>query len=76
MSERDWIVCHDATCGELAYALECRRCGIVQRIATPISITCYAAMARAFEREHSRCKVRPENHGATEDTERKEGIRD
>ena len=52
---RDWIVIHDATQGEMAYALECLRCGQVQKVATPIGINLYLAMGREFERIHARC---------------------
>ena len=54
----DWIVCHDGSHGKDAYALECRRCGAIQRVATPISVDCYVAMAKAFERMHRTCKDR------------------
>lgn len=52
----DWVFCHDGTGGKNAYALECRRCGTIQQIATPISVDCYVAMGKAFERMHRTCK--------------------
>jgi hypothetical protein len=52
----DWIIVHDGTHGDLAYALKCTRCGCVQKVAIPISVTCWCAMARAFGKEHRRCK--------------------
>ncbi len=51
-----WIIAHDATKGDMAYALECTRCGVVQKIATPISIDCWLAMSKAFAKGHRRCK--------------------
>jgi len=51
-----WIVVNDGTKGELAYAPKCLRCGAVQKIALPISVKCFFAMAKAFEWEHRRCK--------------------
>lgn len=57
-TENDWVICHDGTQGELAYALECLRCGSVQKVATPINIDCYIAMARAYGKQHSRCRPR------------------
>lgn len=58
-TRRDWIVCHDATQGRKAYALECLRCGALQPITTPVSIDCYVKFAKAFEQEHRRCRPRP-----------------
>ncbi len=60
-----WIIIHDATCGEMAYAIECRRCGAVQRVATPITVDCYVALSKAFGKTHERCKKtdQGENHG-------------
>jgi hypothetical protein len=52
----DWIVGHDGTCGDMAYALECLRCGTVQRVASPIAVDLYVAMSKAFERMHSHCR--------------------
>jgi len=52
----DWIVAHDGTKGEMAYALECRRCGAIQKVVLPISVNCYVALARAFAREHRQCR--------------------
>ncbi len=52
----DWIVAHDATQGKKAYAIECLRCGEIQHVATPIDVTCYVAMGRAFEEMHQHCR--------------------
>lgn len=53
---RDWIICHDGTARDLAYAMECLRCGLIQKVALPISISGYVAMAQVFEREHAKCR--------------------
>ncbi len=55
-----WIVCHDGTGGDLAYALECLRCGNIQRVATPISIDCWVAMGKAYAKQHRHCKAKGE----------------
>ena len=52
----DWIVTHDGTGGELAYALECRRCGAIQKVAVPIYINLWRGMAKVFERDHRLCR--------------------
>lgn len=52
----DWVVTHDGTQGPLAYAMECLRCGIIQKVAVPISVDCYVAMAQAFLRSHRGCR--------------------
>lgn len=52
----DWVVVHDGTQGVNAYALECLRCGQMQKVAMPISIDCWCAMAKAFERTHRHCR--------------------
>lgn len=62
--QRDWVVAHDATQGDKAYALECLRCGVVQKVALPISIDCYLALGGAFAKEHSRCRPRIIHAGA------------
>jgi hypothetical protein len=54
--EYPWVVCHDGADRQAPYAMECLRCGAIQRVALPISIPCYVAMGRAFERMHSRCR--------------------
>ena len=54
-----WIICHDATKGCDAYAIECTRCGEKQRVAVPINLQMYLAMARVFERIHRKCKEQP-----------------
>jgi len=51
-----WVVAHDATAGNLAYAMECLRCGTIQRVVTPMSVNCYVALGKAFDREHRGCK--------------------
>lgn len=51
----DWIIGHDATQGEMAYAFECKRCGAVQKVALPIAIPRWAAMAKAFITLHKGC---------------------
>lgn len=55
-ARHEWIVCHDGTAGKLAYAMECRRCGDIQRVALPIALDCWVALAWAFERMHARCR--------------------
>lgn len=58
MTNHDWIICHDATKGIDAYAMECLRCGEKQRVALPISLQMYAAMAKVFTKRHKKCKER------------------
>lgn len=52
----DHVIAHDATQGELAYAIECRHCGAIQKFSLPISISVYVAASRAFVDDHARCK--------------------
>lgn len=70
MKPRPWIVAHDATKGRDAYALECQRCGAIQRFATPIAIDIWCAAASVFERQHKNCKPAsvpfPESETVTE----------
>ncbi len=54
--DRPWIIAHDATQGDDAYAVECTRCGIIQRVALPITIDCYVALAKAFGKSHRYCR--------------------
>ena len=56
MTNPTWIICHDATKGADAYAMECLRCGAKHRVALPINVTLYIAMGRAFERIHGKCE--------------------
>jgi hypothetical protein len=35
------------------------RCGTLQRVALPISVNCWVAMAKVFEHDHRRCKPQP-----------------
>ena len=56
MKSRPWIVTHDGTKGRDAYAMECQRCGTIERFATPIAIDIWCAAARVFERQHANCK--------------------
>lgn len=56
MKSKSWIVAHDGTQGRDAYAMECQRCGTVQRFAVPIEISVWCAAAKAFEREHATCR--------------------
>jgi len=51
-----WVVCYDGTKGRDAYAIQCRRCGTIQRVALPISVKCYVSLGRAFAAEHAHCK--------------------
>ncbi len=60
MKEHPWIFARDGRGGALAYALECRRCGVVQRVVLPIEISVWCAMAKAFERSHAQCRPTPE----------------
>jgi hypothetical protein len=52
----DWIIAHDATKGEDAYAMECLRCRQKQRFALPISVSVWCAAAKAFQKEHRNCQ--------------------
>jgi len=61
MKRPDWILFRDATQGDLSYAMECRRCGEVQKVISPIPISVYYAMGKAFARVHSRCRVRQDS---------------
>ena len=59
-----WIVMHsgdapdDVMGNGMAYALECRRCGDIQRVATPIQTEIMLAMGRAYHNLHEGCKRR------------------
>jgi DNA-binding NtrC family response regulator len=53
-----WIIIHDATKGDMAYACECLRCGAIQKVVTPISIDYMVALAKAFAKQHRGCKER------------------
>ena len=55
MKNRDWIICYDGTHGDKSYAMECRRCGAVQKVAIPIQISVWAAGAKAFQKIHRKC---------------------
>ena len=54
----DWIVMHDGTKGEMAYALECLRCGTIQKPPSgqPLPVDYWCKVAKGFERYHLRCK--------------------
>lgn len=61
----DWIKAHTGEAhgpqDDMAYAMECTRCGDIQKVTTPIAIDCYLAMAKAFIKLHRGCKDRGEN---------------
>lgn len=59
MATHDWIICHDSSKGDDAYAMECLRCGYKQRFATPISIEVYIAAGKAFQKQHAKCRALP-----------------
>lgn len=61
----DWIISHDGTQGELAYAMECKRCGDIQKVAVPINLDVYLAMAAKYMQLHATCKERIEKNGGT-----------
>ncbi len=54
----DWVITHDATQGDMAYAMECLRCGDIQRVPVPIQMPLWLAMAEAFTKLHSKCQAR------------------
>ena len=54
----DWIIYYDATQGDLAYAMECLRCGTIQRVVLSIDFRLYEAMGKAFLRIHKECRER------------------
>jgi len=56
--KQNWIVWHDATQGEMAYAMECLRCGDIQKVATPINVDCLCAMMKAYAKNHRSCRPR------------------
>ena len=55
-----WIVTHDGSGGDDAYAAACKRCGAVQRFAMPMALPVYIAAAKAFLKMHRNCKPRPD----------------
>ena len=53
----DWIKTHDGTqLRGMAYAFECQRCGTIQKVETPIDVTLYVALSKAFIRQHRGCQ--------------------
>ena len=56
-----WIWCHDGS-GPDPYMLECKRCGEMQKLALPISVDAFLAVAHVFLRHHSPC-LEPEQNG-------------
>ena len=56
IQSREHIISHDGRHGELAYAMECLHCGEVQKVATPMNLDCWVAVAKMFTRQHKRCK--------------------
>ena len=54
---KPWIVAYDATSQHThpPYTLECRRCLGTYSPSLPVSIALYAALARAFEKQHAKC---------------------
>jgi hypothetical protein len=56
-----WIIVHDGRQGSLAMALECLRCGEIQRVVLPMDVSVWCAMAKAFGKIHKQCAARQEN---------------
>lgn len=52
----EWIIAHDGTKGEDAYALECLRCGRKQTFSLPMEAMVWVGAAKAFEKIHRGCK--------------------
>lgn len=59
---QDWIICYDATHGDDAYAVECKRCGTKQRFAIPVNLDMWLAAAKVFQKQHRKCKAMPPNN--------------
>ena len=57
MVDRDWIIVHDATKGEMAYAMECLRCGSIARVVVPMNMSLWLATAKQFQKNHAGCIV-------------------
>ncbi len=55
--ETEWIRCHsgDAPHG-MAMALECQRCGEIQKVVLPMAADLWIALAKAFRQIHRQCK--------------------
>jgi hypothetical protein len=53
---RNWIIAHDSTHGDDAYAMECLRCKTKQRFSCPLDIDIWLAAARVFQRQHAQCR--------------------
>ncbi len=51
----DHVVSHDGSQGPLSYAMECLHCGDIQRVALPIDMSCWLAMAEAYMAIHAKC---------------------
>jgi hypothetical protein len=56
MADHPWVIGHDGTHGQDAYAVECLRCGQKQRFALPIDIGVWCAAVGAFGAIHGQCK--------------------
>ena len=69
--DAEHVICHDGTKGSMAYALECTHCGDVQRVALPISIDCWLAMAQVYGKVHANCR-KAETTENTEETKQGE----
>jgi rubredoxin len=56
-----WIIAHTPTQGANALAMECRRCGYVQKFSLPIHVSVWCAAAKAFEKLHKDCQERKDS---------------
>lgn len=50
-----WIVAREG-----GAELECRRCGAVERVELPLSVTAWVARSRAFQAAHEGCEEKGE----------------
>ena len=53
---REWIVAHDGTHGADAYALECTRCGTVERCDLPMGLNDWVGRMKRFSLLHRDCE--------------------
>ncbi len=58
MKRAEHVIAHDATRGDMAYAMECLHCGEIQRFVMPMQVGVYMAAGKAFERLHRHCRKR------------------
>jgi len=53
----DWVISSDGSNPKYPFGFACLRCGVIEKITSPMLVNEYLRRSRAFLKQHKKCKA-------------------